>query len=74
MCRDDDVRRPQRHHDHHTAAPAAISPQVLSSLLGAEMMRADPSARAEWEAVQKALAPPENFRMKVCVVSRRPCS
>lgn len=38
---------------------------VLSSLLGGEMLRADPGAMAEWEAIQKSLAPPDNFRMKV---------
>eukprot|EP00887_Chlorella_sp_A99_P006150 scaffold22.g6150.t1 len=38
---------------------------VLQKLLGGEMLRADPSAMREWEAIQRQLAPPENFRMKV---------
>ena len=38
---------------------------VLHKLLGGEMLRADPEAMREWEEIQRKLAPPENFRMKV---------
>lgn len=43
---------------------------VLQKLLQGGMLRADPVAMAEWQAVQAAFRPPEGFRMKVVDVNR----
>lgn len=43
---------------------------VLQRLLQGGMLRADPSAMAEWQKIQKAFRPPEGFRMKVVDVNR----
>ena len=43
---------------------------VLQKLLQGGMLRADPAAMAEWQAIQAAFKPPEGFRMKVVDVNR----
>lgn len=43
---------------------------MLQKLLQGGMLRADPTAMAEWEELQKAFRPPDNFRMKVVDVNR----
>jgi len=43
---------------------------VLQKLLQGGMLRADPTAMAEWEEIQKAFTPPEGFRMKVVDINR----
>ena len=39
---------------------------MLQQLLEGGIMRVDPQARAEWEAIQEQFKPPADFRMKVC--------
>lgn len=43
---------------------------VLQKLLQGGMLRADPSAMAEWNEIQAAFRPPQGFRMKVVDVNR----
>lgn len=43
---------------------------VLQKLLQGGMLRADPTAMAEWQEIQKIYRPPEEFRMKVVDVNR----
>jgi small subunit ribosomal protein S5 len=43
---------------------------VLQKLLQGGMLRADPTAMAEWKEIQAASKPPEGFRMKVVDVNR----
>ncbi|EFN58153.1 hypothetical protein CHLNCDRAFT_141951 [Chlorella variabilis] len=43
---------------------------MLQQLLEGGIMRVDPQARAEWEAIQEQFKPPADFRMKVVDVNR----
>ena len=43
---------------------------VLAKLLAGGILRADPAAMREWEAIQGQFKPPEDFRMKVVDVNR----
>lgn len=43
---------------------------VLDKLLSGEIMRSDPAAMAEWQAIQEQYQPPADFRMKVVDVNR----
>jgi hypothetical protein len=38
---------------------------MLQKLLEGGIMQVDPTARAEWEAIQEEMRPPADFRMKV---------